>query len=80
MCGNFNGDPEDDFIGKDKRLHENALEFAMSWQRGRQSICEVGFTQEQVNSSNCKYQYRKKGNIVWGISCLMNLMFHHNPG
>ena len=63
MCGNFNGDPEDDFIGKDKRLHENALEFAMSWQRGRQSICEVGFTQEQVNCSYCQYQYRKKGNI-----------------
>lgn len=49
MCGNFNGNPDDDFIGKDKQLHETALEFAMSWQRGRESICEVGFTQEQVN-------------------------------
>ena len=49
MCGNFNGDPSDDFKGKDGVLHRTAIEFAKSWQHGRQSSCQVGVTQQEVS-------------------------------
>lgn len=48
MCGNFNGDPNDDFTGKDKKVHRSAIDFAKSWQHGRQSACAVGVTQQEV--------------------------------
>jgi len=50
MCGNFNGQPSDDFIGKEKILHPTAIEFAKSWQHGRQDVCSVGVTQQEVSS------------------------------
>lgn len=49
MCGNFNGDPKDDFMGKDGVLYSTAIEFARSWQHGRQSTCQVGVTQQEVS-------------------------------
>ena len=48
MCGNFNGDPNDDFKGKFGIVHTSAIEFAKSWQHGRQSACQVGVTQQEV--------------------------------
>lgn len=31
MCGNFNGDPDDDFLGGDKKMHTNQDAFGQSW-------------------------------------------------
>ena len=49
MCGNFNGEAADDFMGKDKKLHDNAISFSQSWQHGRKKICAVGITQQEVS-------------------------------
>ena len=31
MCGNFNGDPNDDYLGGDKILHNDPDSFGQSW-------------------------------------------------
>ena len=31
MCGNFNGDASDDFLGGDKQLHTDQDAFGQSW-------------------------------------------------
>ncbi|KAF6030812.1 BMPER [Bugula neritina] len=58
MCGNFNGQPSDDFIGKEKILHPTAIEFAKSWQHGRQDVCSVGVTQQEVQAK-CQNNFSK---------------------
>ncbi|XP_067933766.1 BMP-binding endothelial regulator protein-like [Watersipora subatra] len=58
MCGNFNGDPKDDFMGKDGTLFTSAIDFAKSWQHGRQSTCQVGVTQQEVQA-RCQDNFSK---------------------
>ena len=31
MCGNFNGDPNDDFLGGDNQNHADQEAFGLSW-------------------------------------------------
>lgn len=40
LCGNYNGISDDDFIGRHKTNHTNAIDFANSWERG-QSTCKL---------------------------------------
>lgn len=35
MCGNFNGDPNDDYLGGDKILHNDPDSFGQSWRVDR---------------------------------------------
>lgn len=71
MCGNFNGNPDDDFMGKNNQIFETALEFAKSWQRGRETMCEVGITQAEVS---CLHHYSPPP------SSLLIKSFVHFPG
>jgi len=48
LCGNYNGDADDDFLGKGEKLYGNAVDFAQSWKHGKKQ-CDIGLSQNEVS-------------------------------
>ncbi|XP_029656725.1 BMP-binding endothelial regulator protein-like [Octopus sinensis] len=60
LCGNYNGDPTDDLIGKKGVTYYNEQEFGDSWRTGSLSACRNRLTPLQKKESPCEKNFKTR--------------------
>lgn len=55
LCGNYNGNDEDDMRGRDQKLYKNSEEFGDTWRVGSKSACAI-VEKNKVQISSCDTQ------------------------
>lgn len=62
LCGNYNGDPNDDMTGRNGIVYYNEREFGETWRTGSQSACRNRLTLQKTESpckKNLKARHRE---------------------
>ena len=52
LCGNYNGDADDDMRGRDQMMYKNSEEFGDTWRVGSKAACAI-HEKHKVQTSTC---------------------------
>ena len=67
LCGNFNGDKKDDFVGRHGALLSSGQEFGNSWRVGGKKACSVLPRDVPVQPPTCRGDW--EGSIKSELHC-----------
>ena len=56
LCGNFNGNPDDDLIGKHGTMLASGQQFGNSWRVGGKKACSVSYILKAAHFNHTSFK------------------------